>query len=366
VDGTNDSLVLVVFCGRFPVFAVTQVGYTATAVAVSSVIPVLVAFVALVAFPDKAPVKVVAVTEVSPARVVEDAPRAIAVVPTVTEEFVSPAFGMVATDPRTPPEVVVTYPAVVKGVVTVPENVGLDSVTPAKVVTVAPSDTAVDPIVTDEFVNPAFGIVATELISPEALVVTYPATVKFVSRFPVTVSVPVTVVFPVIPTVALVCPIAIGVAPVPTVAILRAPVVSPAPIAIDPVVIVGHSDGVAAAADAEIESMTGVVRVSPATVAAVPPRDTEVLPIVTEELVRPALGIVATDPRTPPEVVVTYPPVVREVVIVPVNVGAARVIPERLRAAEVLLRAIPVVPMNTVELPRTPLGIVPERFPAVV
>ena len=37
--------------------------------------------------------------------------------------------------------------------------VGLVSVRPAIVGAVAPSDTAVDPIVTDEFVNPAFGIV---------------------------------------------------------------------------------------------------------------------------------------------------------------------------------------------------------------
>ena len=38
-------------------------------------------------------------------------------------------------------------------------NVGLVSVKPAIVDAVAPSDTAVDPIVTDELVNPAFGIV---------------------------------------------------------------------------------------------------------------------------------------------------------------------------------------------------------------
>ena len=43
---------------------------------------------------------------------------------TVTDEFVNPALGIVATEPSTPPDVVVTYPAVVNGVVTVPVNVG--------------------------------------------------------------------------------------------------------------------------------------------------------------------------------------------------------------------------------------------------
>ena len=49
VEGINDSFVDVVFCGRLPVFAVTHVGYTAEAVATSSVIAVLVALVAVVA-----------------------------------------------------------------------------------------------------------------------------------------------------------------------------------------------------------------------------------------------------------------------------------------------------------------------------
>lgn len=39
------------------------------------------------------------------------------------------------------------------------ESVGLVSVSPATVAAVAPSDTAVDPIVTDELVSPALGIV---------------------------------------------------------------------------------------------------------------------------------------------------------------------------------------------------------------
>lgn len=42
---------------------------------------------------------------------------------------------------------------------------------------------------------------------------------------------------------------------------MRAPVVSPAPIAIDPVVTVGCNEVAAPTADAEIESITGVVMV---------------------------------------------------------------------------------------------------------
>ena len=49
VEGTKDRAPEVVFCGRFPVLAVTQVGYTAVAVAASLVMAVLVAFVAFVA-----------------------------------------------------------------------------------------------------------------------------------------------------------------------------------------------------------------------------------------------------------------------------------------------------------------------------
>ena len=47
VLGTKESLVEVVFCGRLPVLAVTQVGYTEEALVVSSVIPVVVALPAL-------------------------------------------------------------------------------------------------------------------------------------------------------------------------------------------------------------------------------------------------------------------------------------------------------------------------------
>jgi hypothetical protein len=67
---------------------------------VLSVTPTFVAFVALVAlvavvaFPDKSPTKVVDVTEVNPAKVVDDAPKAIVVEPMVTLELTRAAFGM--------------------------------------------------------------------------------------------------------------------------------------------------------------------------------------------------------------------------------------------------------------------------------
>ena len=54
----------------------------------------LVALVAVVAFPDKSPTKVVEVTEVRPAKVVDDAPKAIVVEPIVTLELTRAAFGM--------------------------------------------------------------------------------------------------------------------------------------------------------------------------------------------------------------------------------------------------------------------------------
>lgn len=79
-----------------------------------------------------------------------------------------------------------------------------------------------------------------------------------------------------------------------------APVVRPWPIPILPVVTVDHSTGVAAAAEAATVSMTGDVSVSPATVAAVPPRDTEVEPIVTEELVSAPFGMLVS-PAPDPE-----------------------------------------------------------------
>ena len=65
-----------------------------------SVIAMLVAFVAVVALvavealPVKAPTNVVDVTEVKPAKVVDDAPKAIVVEPMVTLELTRAAFGM--------------------------------------------------------------------------------------------------------------------------------------------------------------------------------------------------------------------------------------------------------------------------------
>ena len=57
------------------------------------------------ALPVSAPVNPVEVTDVSPASVVEEAPSAIAVVPTVTLEFASCVF-------ETPPDLIVTSPDV--------------------------------------------------------------------------------------------------------------------------------------------------------------------------------------------------------------------------------------------------------------
>jgi len=79
---------------------VTHVGYITAFVVVSSVIAVFVAFVAVVAevavlaLPVKAPTKVVEVTEVSPAKVVTVAPKATAVEPMVTLELTKAALGM--------------------------------------------------------------------------------------------------------------------------------------------------------------------------------------------------------------------------------------------------------------------------------
>ena len=54
----------------------------------------VVAVVADVAFPDKAPTKVVDVTEVKPAKVVELDPKLMAVVPIVMLEFVNAELGI--------------------------------------------------------------------------------------------------------------------------------------------------------------------------------------------------------------------------------------------------------------------------------
>jgi len=156
-----------------------------------------------VTLPVRAPVNPVDVTDVRPARVVDDAPSAIAVVPTVTLELVKPAFGIVATELITPDEEVVTYPDVVSGSVTVPVNVG-DAVvaipvtapvepftlsTPVLAIVTAPeplyevperpvpivSAFRLDPSDTPEiveFVSPEFGIVATLETTPAEVVVT--------------------------------------------------------------------------------------------------------------------------------------------------------------------------------------------------
>jgi len=85
-----------------------MVGYQVAFDVVLSVIAVFVAFVAVVAvvaevaLPDKAPTKVVDVTLVSPANVVELAPRAIAVVPTVIEELLRAELGMLVKDAPEP------------------------------------------------------------------------------------------------------------------------------------------------------------------------------------------------------------------------------------------------------------------------
>lgn len=63
---------------------------TATLVALVAV----VAVVALVALPDKSPTKVVDVTEVRPAKVVDDAPNEIVVEPMVTLELTNAPLGM--------------------------------------------------------------------------------------------------------------------------------------------------------------------------------------------------------------------------------------------------------------------------------
>lgn len=92
-----------------PVVAVTHVGYIVAAVVVSFVMPVFaalvasVAEVAVVAFPDSAPTKVVDVTDVSPARVVDEDPSEIAVDPTVIDEFVNAPLGMLVS-PAPEPE----------------------------------------------------------------------------------------------------------------------------------------------------------------------------------------------------------------------------------------------------------------------
>ena len=66
----------------------------------------VVAVVALEALPVKAPTKVVEVTEVSPAIVVADPPKLIAVEPTVMLEFVNAELGIDVKDAPDPLNIV--------------------------------------------------------------------------------------------------------------------------------------------------------------------------------------------------------------------------------------------------------------------
>jgi len=86
----------------------TIVGYQVAFDVVLSVIAVFVAFVAVVAvvaevaFPDKAPTKVVDVTLVKPANAVAVPPRLIAVEPTVIDELLRAELGMLVKDAPEP------------------------------------------------------------------------------------------------------------------------------------------------------------------------------------------------------------------------------------------------------------------------
>ena len=103
VDGTKLNLVELVVAGLLPLEAADKTGYQVETELVLSVMAIFVAFVAVVAvvavvadvaLPDKAPTKVVDVTEVNPAKVVDEPPKLIAVVPTVILELVNALFGI--------------------------------------------------------------------------------------------------------------------------------------------------------------------------------------------------------------------------------------------------------------------------------
>jgi hypothetical protein len=75
-----------------------------------------------------------------------------------------------------------------------------------------------------------------------------------------------------------------------------------------------------------------------------------------------ALRLVRPEPvpeNIPPLVVVMFPATLRDVSPV------TSVIPDNAKLEEPLFKKISVVPINNEELPRTELGIVPDRFPAV-
>ena len=88
-----------------PLVEATKVGYQVADELVLSVIAELVALVEVVAvsaLPVNAPIKLVAVTEVSPANVVEVPPKAIFVLPIVTELFVNAPLGIFVKDAPEP------------------------------------------------------------------------------------------------------------------------------------------------------------------------------------------------------------------------------------------------------------------------
>jgi len=100
VLGLNLSFVDDTYSGKLPDDDVFQTGYITAFVVVSSVVPVLVAFVAVVAdvavlaLPVSAPTNVVLVTDVNPAIVVTVPPKLTAVEPMVMDELVNAALGI--------------------------------------------------------------------------------------------------------------------------------------------------------------------------------------------------------------------------------------------------------------------------------
>ena len=128
--------------------------------------------VAVEALPVSAPVNPVEVTDVKPARVVDEAPSAIAVVPIVVVLFVRAAFEIFDNVLVEPDMLLFVKVSVVARPINVSVDVGnvnvpvllIDAITgavnvsPATVEAVAPSATFVEPIVTDEFESLLFAI----------------------------------------------------------------------------------------------------------------------------------------------------------------------------------------------------------------
>jgi len=212
----------------------------------------------------------------------------------IVRGFVVDAFMLIAAEPSkvTPFMLLATasFVAVSALPVTLPVSaptnpVDVTDVRPARVVAVAPSAIFVEPTVKLGLVNPEFGIVDTELITPEPEVVTYPDVVNGSVTVPVNVGddvVAIPVTAPVEPFTLSTPVLAIVTAPEPLYEVPERPV---------PIVSAFRLD----------------------------PSDTPEI----VEFVSPAFGIVATLEITPAEVVVTYPEVVSGSVTVPVNVGEA-------------------------------------------